>query len=99
MLIYGINTVVEAIRGGRVREIRVAERGGERLQEVINAATRAGVPVRRAATHELDRAARGGVHQGVVADVKEIEGCSVSDLVAGASGSPLIVVLDGIEDP
>ena len=30
MLIYGINAVMEAIRAGRVREVRVSERAGGR---------------------------------------------------------------------
>jgi 23S rRNA (guanosine2251-2'-O)-methyltransferase len=48
----------------------------------------------------LARLARGGVHQGVVADVEDTAtDYSVSDLVRDAAGIPLIVVLDGIEDP
>ena len=43
--------------------------------------------------------ARGGVHQGVVADVRASRDYSVEDLVRGAAGPPLLVVLDGIEDP
>ena len=40
------------------------------------------------------------MHQGVVADVDDASvDYSVEDLVRGASGPPLIVVLDGIEDP
>jgi 23S rRNA (guanosine2251-2'-O)-methyltransferase len=99
MVIYGINPVLEAIRTGRVRELRVGERGGGRVQEVLAAAALAGVAVRRVAPPDLDRAAQGGVHQGVVADVQEMKDYAVADLVAGASGPPLIVVLDGIEDP
>jgi 23S rRNA (guanosine2251-2'-O)-methyltransferase len=48
---------------------------------------------------DLERAARGGVHQGVVAEVKDAAHLSVEDLVSGAAGVPLLVVLDGIEDP
>ena len=47
----------------------------------------------------LDAEARGGVHQGVVADVERPQDYSVEDLVRGAAATPLIVVLDGIEDP
>ena len=67
MLIYGINSVIEAIRSGRVRGLRVADRQGGRVAEVIAAAERAGIEVRRVQTTELERAAKGGVHQGVVA--------------------------------
>ena len=99
MLIYGINSVLEAIRSGRVRELRVADRQGGRVAEAITAAQRAGIQVRRVQTTELDRAAKGGVHQGVVAEVEASQDYSVGDLVSGASGVPLLVVLDGIEDP
>jgi 23S rRNA (guanosine2251-2'-O)-methyltransferase len=99
VLIYGINAVSEALRAGRVRELRVADRSGGRIGELLAAAERSGVTIRRVQAGDLDRAARGGVHQGVVADVEEAREYGVADLVSGASGVPLLVVLDGIEDP
>jgi len=99
VLIYGINPVMEALRAGRVRELRVSERAGGRAGEAVAAAQRAGVAVRHVTAADLDRAARGGVHQGVVADVEDLREYSVQDLVTGAAGVPLLVVLDGIEDP
>ena len=99
MRIYGINPVLEALRADRVTALRVSARVDDRLTEIVAAAERRGVPVRRANAHELDRFAHGGAHQGVVADVKEPEHTSVEDLIVGAAGAPLIVVLDGIEDP
>ena len=99
MLIYGINAVLEALRSGRVREVRVSDRAGGRAADVVEAAQRAGVAVRRVQAGDLDRAAKGGVHQGVIAEVEASRDYSVGDLVAGAAAAPLIVVLDGIEDP
>ena len=99
MRIYGINPVMEALRAKRVTAIRVAPRGDERLAAILQLASQHGIPVRRANAHELDRFSKGGAHQGVVADVQEPTGYSVEDLVAGAAGAPLIVVLDSIEDP
>src|SRR5207247_4145105 len=58
-----------------------------------------GIPIRRANADELNRFARGGAHQGVVADVHDAGDLSVEELVAGANAAPLIVGLDGIEDP
>jgi 23S rRNA (guanosine2251-2'-O)-methyltransferase len=46
--------------------------------------------------------AKGGVHQGVVADVDEPRDLTIEDLIPGTEASavpPLVVVLDGIEDP
>jgi 23S rRNA (guanosine2251-2'-O)-methyltransferase len=97
--IFGINPVLEALRADRVTALRVSPRADDRLGEIVRLAEQRGVPVRRAQTNELDRFAQGGVHQGVVADVKEATPFSVEDLVSGAAGVPLIVVLDGVEDP
>ena len=96
--VYGINPVLEALRAGRVTAIR-ARRGGARIEEISVLAAEQGVAVRWVEASELDRAARGGVHQGVVADLGAARDYSVSELVHSAAGVPLIVVLDGIEDP
>src|SRR5258707_8258 len=99
MLIYGINPVFEALRAGRVRELRVSDRAGGRVVDIVAWAERDGIVVRRVAPADLDRLARGGVHQGVVAEIQAAERFDVADLVRGAGGVPLIVVLDSIEDP
>jgi 23S rRNA (guanosine2251-2'-O)-methyltransferase len=103
MRIYGINPVLEALRAGRVTALRVSTRArsGEhaRLAELVKLAESSGVPIRRAGPDELDRFANRGPHQGVVADVQDVRTFSVEELVAGAKGAALIVVLDGIEDP
>jgi 23S rRNA (guanosine2251-2'-O)-methyltransferase len=97
--IYGIHPVVEALRAKRVTALRVSQRADERLNDVVRLAEQQGIPVRRAKVDELDRFAKGGTHQGVVADVHDPVHLSVEDLVTGAKGTPLIVVLDQIEDP
>ncbi len=99
MRIYGINPVVEALRANRVTAVRVSARADDRLADILRLAEAQGIPVRRAPVNELDRFAHGGAHQGVVADVQDAAPTSVEDLVVGASGAPLIVVLDGVEDP
>jgi 23S rRNA (guanosine2251-2'-O)-methyltransferase len=101
MLIYGINPVLEALRAERVTAISVSPRADDRLTQVVRLAEQQRVAVRRVSADELDRLAGGGGsrHQGVVADVQESGHYSVEDLVVGARGAPLLVVLDGIEDP
>ena len=99
MRIYGIHPVVEALRAKRVTALRVSFRSDDRLNDVVRLAEQQGIPVRRAKVDELDRFAKGGSHQGVVADVHDAVHLSVEDLVAGAKAAPLIVVLDQIEDP
>ena len=99
MLIYGIHPVSEALRAGRVRQIRVSRREDDRLRRLVNDAASRGVPVERVSIDVLDREARHGVHQGVVATVLERPVFTLADLVRSDAGPPLIVVLDGIEDP
>ncbi len=99
VIIYGVNPVVEALRAGRVRHIRVAARADQRIQQVLVLAAAAGVPIQQVDLQSLARAARGGVHQGVVAEVADPAAFDVADLLREAGPSPLIVVLDGIEDP
>jgi 23S rRNA (guanosine2251-2'-O)-methyltransferase len=99
MIIYGINPVMEALRAGRVREVRISDRGGDRVRDLLALAAQHRVPVKRMSADILGRQSHGGVHQGVVADVEELAEYSVAELVRGATGVPLIVVLDGIEDP
>jgi 23S rRNA (guanosine2251-2'-O)-methyltransferase len=99
VIIYGINPVLEALRGGRVREVRVVARTGDRHRQLLELARSAGVAVRVVGEESVERDAHGGVHQGVVATVEDLRDYSVEDLVTGAGGPALIVVLDGIEDP
>lgn len=99
MIVYGINPVLEALRAGRARAIRVGERGGDRMREVLALAAQQHISVKHVPVDVLTRQARGGVHQGVIADVEEVAAYSVQELVRRAAGVPLLVVLDGIEDP
>jgi 23S rRNA (guanosine2251-2'-O)-methyltransferase len=101
MRIYGINPVLEALRAERVSSISISSRADDRLTQVVRLAEEHGVAVRRVSLDELERLAGGAGqrHQGVVADVPEPGSHSVEDLVIGARGAPLIVVLDSIEDP
>ena len=98
MIVYGINPVLEALRAGRARELRVAG-SSARLRDLLVMAKERGVPVRHVPGDVLERESRAGVHQGIVADVDEAKDVSVEDLVRGARATPLIVVLDSIEDP
>ena len=99
MIIYGINPVLEALRAGRVKELRVGERADHRLTQLLALAGERGVRVRRVPVDALEREARRGVHQGVIAEVDPARDFSIGEIVGAASGAPLVVVLDGIEDP
>ena len=100
MLIYGVNPVLEALRTGRVQRLRVGPRDDRRIDQVVALARELGVPVERVDAETLARGARGGAHQDVLAEVAPARDYSVEDLIAAAgAAAPLLVVLDGIEDP
>ena len=99
MLIYGINSVSEALRAGTVSEVFVSARHDRRLEKLLNIARSSGVGVRRIERSGLDGFAQGGVHQGVVARVGKLREFGVEDLVRAAAGPALILMVDGVEDP
>jgi len=99
MIIYGINPVLEALKAGRVVRLKVGHRKDGRLQQVLTLAASRHVPVDRVDSAALDRASGQGVHQGVVAELTAPRDFSLEEVVRGATGPPLLVVLDGIEDP
>lgn len=100
MLIYGINPVLEALRAKRVSRLKVSARHDKRIDEVLALAAMQQVTTERVDAEILDRVARGRVHQGVVAEIEDARDYTVRQLVdTEPTGAPLIVVLDGIEDP
>ena len=100
MVIWGINPVIEALRANRVKRVRVGPRGDKRIDEALALAREHRVPVEKTDTQTLDRVARGGVHQGILAELEPLRDYSVEELVAAAAPeAALLVVLDGVEDP
>jgi 23S rRNA (guanosine2251-2'-O)-methyltransferase len=99
MIVFGINPVLEALRAGHVVKLLVSDRDDARLREVLAAAGAGRVAVEQVPRDVLTHASRRGVHQGVVAEVQAPRAYDVSALLAAGAGVPLIVVLDGVEDP
>jgi 23S rRNA (guanosine2251-2'-O)-methyltransferase len=107
-LLYGVNPLLEALRAGEriPAEIVVAEGArDERLRELIELARTRNVTVRRVPRTGIDRAVGNTHHQGVMARVTAARYVDVDDLVSsiatrvGSESEPLVVVLDGVEDP
>lgn len=98
--ICGIHAVYEALASGKqpIERIHIArETHSGKLREIVELARRRNIPVRREERSLIDRLAQGTVHQGVIAVVGEAKYGSIEDLFKSAK--PLIVVLDGVEDP
>jgi len=98
-VIYGVNAVSEALRARRVSRL-IHERGaGPRVDELVARAHELRLGIETLDRRGMDKLSRGGVHQGVAAEVQALAAYTVEELVVGAPGPPLLVVLDGIEDP
>ena len=69
MRIFGMNPTIEALRAGRVTEIRLGEGRRRGADELLALAAQRGVRVRRVPRSEIDRLAGRVSHQGVVARV------------------------------
>jgi 23S rRNA (guanosine2251-2'-O)-methyltransferase len=97
-VLYGVHPVAEALRAGRpLDRILIAKgAGGTRIQEIIDLARRASVPLRFEPRDALDRLATSAAHQGVVALGAANR---YADLDATVANAKLLVVLDGVEDP
>ena len=96
-VLSGIHPIAEALRAGRsLDRILIAQgAGGPRLQEIIDAARRAHVPVRFEPRSALDRLAGTSAHQGVIA----MGAASKYADLDSAANAQLVVILDGVEDP
>jgi len=102
-VLYGINAVTEAIGRRPMEHVLVAEgQHGGRIQEIIEACRAAGVSIRFAPRPALERTAGTAQHQNVVAVCSPRNYDDLEALLrpeGAAAEPPLLVVLDGVEDP
>jgi len=105
-ILYGVNPVRELLRAGGegLSELWLAEGGtrGAAFAELERLGRAAGAKIRAAPRQKLDRLSGTDRHQGVVAVVADFAYAELADLLDAAAASgrpPLLVVLDGVEDP
>jgi 23S rRNA (guanosine2251-2'-O)-methyltransferase len=100
--VYGVLPVIEALRAGArtIDRILIAEGARDaKLRDVIEAARRAGVPVRREPRVSLDRLTHNANHQGIVAITSAASYADANELLDRISPETIFILLDGIEDP
>src|SRR5215831_5278764 len=90
-LIYGVHAVSEALAARRIARLVHVRGGGPRIDALVARAVELRIPVDTVDRRALDRLTHGGV--------QPVAAYTLEELVAGADGPPLLVVLDGIEDP
>jgi 23S rRNA (guanosine2251-2'-O)-methyltransferase len=106
--IYGLHAVRLMLmkHPDRVTAVRVAERRDDpRAREIDELARRQQIPVQRVDAHILKQRLGDVAHQGIVADIRPLPPWSEDDLLtavqsaAEARQAPLILALDGVQDP
>ena len=100
-IIYGRHTVLEALRAGRAfnRILIAGDPHTPPLADLIDTARQRGIPYQLTDRRRLDAVCH-APHQGVVALVAAHAYASFEEILDRAGGSPpLLLVLDGIEDP
>lgn len=98
-LVYGINAVTEALKVRRVSRLIHVRGAGPRVDLLVTRAQEVRIPVETIDRLAIERLARGGVHQGVAAEIQPLPAFTIEELVRDAVAVPLLVVLDGVEDP
>jgi 23S rRNA (guanosine2251-2'-O)-methyltransferase len=106
--IYGLHAVRVMLQRHpeRVTAVRVAERRDDpRAREIDELARREQIPLQRVDAQILKQKLGDVAHQGVVADIRPLPPWSEDDLLAAVQAAaevsqlPLILALDGVQDP
>ena len=106
-IIFGRNTVLEALKNDREIEKLLILKSAEGSIKVIEGMARdKRIPIQYVDKAALDQIALGqdgtGSHQGVAATTTPYSYCEVEDLLSAAADrgeAPFLIILDGIEDP
>ncbi|MCL2335317.1 MAG: 23S rRNA (guanosine(2251)-2'-O)-methyltransferase RlmB [Endomicrobia bacterium] len=101
-IICGRNSVLELLKAGKrtVNKILVAQTArGAAITEILNIARSKGIAVHNVPPEKLDRFSENS--QGIAAEVSPMEYLEIEELIEKSKKSPkpLLVILDGIEDP
>jgi 23S rRNA (guanosine2251-2'-O)-methyltransferase len=99
--LHGAQPVRQLLSDAAPVERIVVARGrhGPRLREILDLARQRGIPVRLEERRVLDRLARGGAHQGVLAWVAALPYARRQQVLEGLEAPGLVAVLDGVQDP
>ena len=102
-MILGRNAVLEALKSGRnIDKINIQKTEGQLsgpMRQIVAKAKERKIPIYYSDKAHMDKTPN---HQGVIAVASDFEYCQVSDMLEKArerGEQPLLVILDGIEDP
>lgn len=100
-LIIGRNACLEAIKSGRNIEVIYLQKGSQGAGKAIqDQARKKGIKLTLVEKRELDSLTGGMTnHQGVVCKASPYEYADLEDVLDREGRLPLLIILDGIEDP
>jgi 23S rRNA (guanosine2251-2'-O)-methyltransferase len=104
-LVYGIHAVRSVLNKHPKRIVQIWLQSGRedaRVEELVKLAMAHGVKVERRAVRDLDQRANGEQHQGAIAQLNASSALgegALDELLDGAGPAPLLLVLDGVQDP
>jgi 23S rRNA (guanosine2251-2'-O)-methyltransferase len=101
--IFGLQPVREVLRarGAEVTQLLVEPSPSPRREGIAKLAASLGVPIESISRDELDRRARGAIHQGIAAEAPPLRIVDQARLLEEleTETNPLVVLLDGVVDP
>lgn len=103
-VVVGRNAVTEALKSGRtVNRLLVAEHDTQgSIREIVNLARESGAVVETVPRSQIEAAAKGFRHQGVLAYTSPVDYTPLEDILDAAQsrdGAPFLLLLDELEDP
>jgi len=107
-ILYGLNSVMEALRAGKrpIDSITILESARpDRIKLLLDLARQKRIPIHRVPRLDLDRNLGEARHQGVVARIAAMRYADADELLEsldtkiGTPDPPFVMGLDGIEDP
>ena len=104
-IIYGIHPVEEALKSSYIDFLKIfvgTRSPGPALQSLLDLATPRKIDVALASGKTLEQMAKGGLHQNVVALVKETSYAGIEQILSRwkeGGTRALFLILDGIQDP
>ena len=98
ILIYGRNPVKEALRANKVNKIYISNNFNDKEINILFEQLKPYIKV--VSPNELTSKSNGGVHQGIVAEIKPYEYLDLDEIIRRSRKVevPIIVILDGIND-
>ena len=97
--VYGKNVVKQLLQDGKkIYQIKISENFKDK--DLLSGIYKCGVKYSKVSKQTLDKLSGVSNHQGIIAEIDAYQYAQLSDITRNPKGKyPLIVMLDGIEDP